>query len=61
MEIHKFEEFALTTEDAFFRGARSRLACCLRVEPWMKEMRFNIGHTFETQTDPLNDRPWYKR
>merc|ERR1712048_695072 len=61
IERHPFEEIALNSQDCFVRGPTSRLACCVRIESWMKEMQFRIGHVVESVQDQGTEKPWYRK
>jgi len=61
LERHPYEEIALNSQDAFTRGPTSRLACCIRIEPWMREMRFKLGHVQDADQDQGTQKPWYRK
>ena len=47
-------------EDQFYRTPTSRLACCVTIQPWMKEMRLRLGDVGEADTNEIRDVPWFK-
>ena len=47
--------------DKFVRRNNSRFACAVRIEPWMQEMRFQIGEILFTSNQDLMTENWYRR
>ena len=47
--------------DKFVRRNNSRFACAVRIEPWMQEMRFQIGEVLFTSNEDLPFENWYRR
>lgn len=60
-DIHPTEWSALLNNTKFMKKNNSRFACAVRVEPWMQEMRFQIGQVIYTSNEDLPYQNWFRR
>ena len=57
---HQEEERNLVNSEIFQREATSRLACCVRVEPFMKEMQIRLGDIQDYEDEDTTANPWWR-
>ena len=60
IDMTMYEDMGMAMEEQFYRSPQSRLACCITVQPWMKEMRLRLGDVLEADTNDYRDVPWFK-